>query len=158
MTQPKCSWWSQNIWQGISGCTEACRAQIRCEEKPYLWLGGALFACQSIQDWARQLCGRAELLLAALLLWPGGCSGWPLEVSSSQHPCDLLLFTLRKAISSYGVQSSKCGAWPESCSQPCCTSHPRNSQDICAICGCALAFPSSWTICKMLLIALYDST
>lgn len=113
VTEPKSSCWSQNIWQGINGCTGACRAQMRCEEKPYLWVGGALFACQSVQDWARQSRGRAELLLAALLLWVGSCSGWPLEVSSNQYPCDLLLFTLRKAISSYGVQSSKSGAWPQ---------------------------------------------
>lgn len=113
MTEPKSSWWSQNIWWGINGCTEACRAQIRCEEKPYLWVGGALFACQNIQDWARQSHGRAELVQAALLLWAGGCSGWPLGVSSSQYLCDFLLFTLRKAISSYGVLASKSGAWPQ---------------------------------------------
>lgn len=29
-------------WQGIKGCTEACRAQIRGGEKPYLWVDGAI--------------------------------------------------------------------------------------------------------------------
>lgn len=113
MTEPKSSWWSQNTWQGTNVCTGARRAQIGCEEKLYLRVDGALFARQSIQDWARQSHGRAELVLAALQLWAGGCSGWPLEVSSNQYPCDFLLFTLRKAIFSYGVLSSKSGAWPQ---------------------------------------------
>lgn len=152
------SWWGQNIWQGINGCTEACRAQIRCEEKPYPWVGSAiclteystLSQTKPWQSWAG--AGSTPALGRRLLrVTTGGVF----------QPVSLWLASLCSKESNLFLWSSILKFWslaPVSCSQPWGASHPMNSWGICAICGCAPAVPSSQTICKMLLIALYAST
>ena len=102
---------SQQQWQPCRYKRGSSSGSARCSVVGQVsQSGGALSALQGVQDCARQSHGKADLVLAALLLWAGDRSGWPPEVLFNQHPCDFLLFTVRKPISSYAALPSKSGA------------------------------------------------